>query len=170
MRYFKLALPFLAFGLLLAAGGCGGSGSKMVKVEGKVVWQDGGGPVKRAMVKFIPVNKDGKPASGFTSDEGSFYLTTDSDGDGALPGEYKVLVYHQQTSATMPSIPTPDGGRDALTKAMKERYGTNPKNQPKKEAPKSDIPSDYKDDKTTPLKWTVESGGRSPEFKIIKQK
>jgi hypothetical protein len=70
--------------------GCAGSSSGTVAVTGKVTKD--GQPVSGAAVTFVPTAPDGKPASGTTDDSGSYKLTTFVNGDGALPGSYKVTV------------------------------------------------------------------------------
>jgi hypothetical protein len=155
----------LAGALLVLGSGCGGS--KPVKVEGKVSWTDGS-PVKRTMVFFIPTDKDnGKEASGMTDDEGNFYLTTYSDGDGALPGTYKVVF--NQTKKTQEQKGQQAGGGDVRSqyeKFMRESMGKKQKG-PKSE--ETDIPDIYLKPETTDKTWTVPSSD-SPNFKIMRKK
>lgn len=76
--------------------GCGG-GTRSVR--GVVTLE--GAPVAGATVLFMPDNPDGpdgrRPASGFTSTDGTFRLTTYKENDGALPGKYRVVI--QKTDA-----------------------------------------------------------------------
>jgi hypothetical protein len=69
--------------------GCGGSGVPPVPVSGKVLWK--GQPVTEATITFLS-KTGGRSASGRTSADGSFTLTTNRTGDGAPPGEYAVTV------------------------------------------------------------------------------
>src|SRR5262245_4436516 len=78
--------------LALAGGGCGGSGT--VKVRGTVTLD--GKPLSGAMVTFVPAEEKGRAASGATQADGSFRLTTFKPDDGALPGDYKVMVRFDQ--------------------------------------------------------------------------
>ena len=79
-------------GLVLS--GCGGRGT--APVQGVVTLD--GTPVAGATVLFMPDGQDGsRPASGFTSSDGTFRLTTYQADDGALPGKYRVVV--QKTEA-----------------------------------------------------------------------
>jgi hypothetical protein len=69
--------------------GCAGKGPKSVR--GMITLE--GTPVAGATVLFMPDGPDGgRPASGFTSAEGAFRLTTFKPNDGALPGKYRVVV------------------------------------------------------------------------------
>jgi hypothetical protein len=89
---------------LLAAGltvGCGGDG--VHPVEGKVVWKDGT-PAKElegALVVFDLPEKQSN-ANGSVQADGTFRLTTKKDGDGALAGEYKVLIIERRKAGGGP--------------------------------------------------------------------
>jgi hypothetical protein len=74
--------------LLLAGGGCADN-AKLVKVSGVVLLD--GKPFKDATVTFVPENS-GPTAAGVTDEDGNFYLTTSTVGDGARPGDYKVVM------------------------------------------------------------------------------
>ena len=70
-----------------------GCGTGVYPVEGHVVWKDGkpATELKNGMVIFdLPEKQTG--ARGSIGEDGSFKLTTFTTNDGALPGEYKVLV------------------------------------------------------------------------------
>jgi hypothetical protein len=79
--------PTLGVALLLAGSGCG---SKLVKVKGVLTLE--GQPVEGAVVTFASPDGRGRPATGQTDAEGRFTLTTLEEGDGALPGDYRVLI------------------------------------------------------------------------------
>jgi hypothetical protein len=55
-----------------------------------------GTPVSGATVVFLPRDREGKPASGLTDGKGNFalqtYFNSKASPDGALPGDYDVLV------------------------------------------------------------------------------
>jgi hypothetical protein len=77
--------------LAVLQSGCGGSGP--YPVEGNVVWKDGS-PAKElegSQVVFDLPEKQ-TTARGVIGPDGSFRLTTNKPNDGALAGEYKVLV------------------------------------------------------------------------------
>lgn len=89
----------VVIGLLLAAG-CGGPG--MARVTGKVTWK--GNPVKEAAVTFEPVPRDasdrepGKPATGFTDENGVYSLSTFRAEDGAILGKHTVSIVLDDTN------------------------------------------------------------------------
>lgn len=61
----------------------------LVPVTGKVTYQ--GKPVEGATASFSP-EAEGRSASAITEEDGTFELTTQEAGDGALPGAYKVGI------------------------------------------------------------------------------
>src|SRR5207244_2338143 len=100
--FLSLALPAV---FLLACAGCGGA-AKPVNVEGIVTLD--GKTLEGANVTFMPVG-EGRPASGSTNAEGRFRLTTFSTNDGALRGEYRVVV---TLSKDLPAQADPNAGDD----------------------------------------------------------
>src|SRR5262245_35616364 len=82
-------LTALCFSACLA--GCGGDG--IYPVEGKVVLADGSPAteLKGALVTFNLPEKQ-TSARGNIQADGTFRLTTNRPDDGALAGEYKVLI------------------------------------------------------------------------------
>src|SRR5262245_45613884 len=74
--------------VLFGAGGCGSQ--TLFPVSGKVTYKDGK-PVTAGLVIFEPVVQ--KPsARGEIQADGSFQLGTHQDNEGAVEGEYKVLI------------------------------------------------------------------------------
>jgi hypothetical protein len=74
--------------------GCGDDSglSRRYKVTGRVTYK--GQPVRKGTIAFEPANPPlgaGRHASGFI-DNGSYTLTTAIEGDGALPGDYNVMI------------------------------------------------------------------------------
>lgn len=107
--------------------------TKPVKVEGIVTLD--GERLGRVMVMFIPVKKEeGKPAFGVTNDEGDFDLSTSNPGDGAVPGEYKVLLTENVTGSKPGSA--------------------------NKDAPRKGIPKSYSDPNVSSLIVQVKPGGK----------
>lgn len=89
--------------------GCGATGDRMFPARGLVTYADGQ-PVtgEMATVVFVPDNESSNPAAGSASgtieSDGSFELMTHQPSDGALPGDYRVVLkvwsnYRQQTAA-----------------------------------------------------------------------
>jgi hypothetical protein len=134
----------LSLVVLLAAAltGCGGNGTTPVK--GVVTLE--GAPLPGATVLFMPDGDGrGRPASGFTSSDGVFQLTTYRPDDGALPGQYRVLI-----RKTAPARDPAAAERSALDRAL-AKYAD--KTQPK--AKTSTVPGQYANFETTPLRCTV---------------
>src|SRR5262249_38317401 len=77
------------FLLFLGAGGCGG-GPTLYPVSGKVSYKDGK-PVTAGLGIFEPAGQK-ISARGEIQSDGSFQLGTYKNNDGALEGEYKVLI------------------------------------------------------------------------------
>ncbi len=82
----------LMAGLMLTAllGGCG---SGLYPVEGKLVWKDGS-PAKELEGSFVVFDLPEKQTSarGMIGPGGIFHLSTNKPDDGALAGEYTVMV------------------------------------------------------------------------------
>jgi hypothetical protein len=83
----------LAGTILIALGGCGGSGAlPTYRAAGKVVFADGK-PLAGGRVEFSPVqNALGPPARAQIQPDGSFRLGTYRPDDGAVEGEHRVSV------------------------------------------------------------------------------
>jgi len=92
MRW-RVFLPAAFVGLALLPG-CGGP--SMAPVRGRVTWD--GKPVKEAAIVFSPTprsDKDrepGKPATGFSDENGVYVLSTFTPLDGALVGSHNVTI------------------------------------------------------------------------------
>jgi hypothetical protein len=139
--------------------GCGGSDGRLptAPVSGSVMVGDK--PISGADVTFHPVDEKAfRPAFGKTNDAGEFTLSTYDDGDGAVPGEYKITVVKQSIKPAIdvksltPSGPDSTGG-DLYKKMM---IGN------KRETPTVDdasVPLVYKDPEKSGLKRTVEASG-----------
>ena len=142
--------------VLLLAAGCGG-GQRPVKVEGVVTLD--GKPLPAATVTFVPP-EGGRPASGRSDADGSFRLTTFRSDDGAMPGDYKVIVVVEVADETYVGR-NPDTFTDE--EKRKTRMSMSPKGQQAYKAqkkPKSQVPAIYSDAKQTPLKETVPPAGK----------
>ena len=81
-----------SFVILAGVVGCG-SGPKLYPVHGKVVYPDGS-PMKGGAVIFEPIDSSVKvTARGYIGNEdGTFTLTTQTEGDGAPVGQYRVMI------------------------------------------------------------------------------
>jgi hypothetical protein len=85
----------IALAALLASvcWGCGavgsGRGPDLIPVKGKVIYK--GKPLTKGTVTFEP-DGFGRAARGELQADGSFVLTTRTEGDGVVPGEHRVSI------------------------------------------------------------------------------
>ena len=152
----RMPKPWVLVGLflcpvLLSSAGCGNR--NLSKVEGVVTLD--GAPLPGATVSFMPVG-EGRPASGMTDSAGYFQLTTFRTDDGALAGDYRVIVVLDDT--VRPPYTTDEEKKAA-------RIGTMTPQGKKKLAEKkskrpSQVPEIYSDIKRTPLKEVVPTNGK----------
>lgn len=100
-------LPLAAAAALAAAlAGCGSGQLDTAPVSGKVSFN--GAPVPGGTISFYPIGGEGgesRPASGVIKPDGTFTLTTYTDGDGAVPGKYNVGFSPPPT----PEVEVPEG-------------------------------------------------------------
>src|SRR5262249_44673712 len=113
--------------------GLGCSGAKPTKIEGIVTLA--GKPVEGAMVSFVPKGGKGLPATGLTESAGAFHLTTFSSEDGALPGDYKILVTKSPTSGSAGKQMDPEQIKSMMLGGAKK---APPKENGESPAPKDD--------------------------------
>lgn len=116
------------------------------KVSGKVTHN--GEPVPKATIVFEPVNPplpEGRVANGLI-ENGSYTLTTATPDDGALPGEYKVMVLATTIDTT--ELAKEHGGL--------LHQGDNA-HQKAAKAAKNPLPEKYAQTSNTPLKATVDA-------------
>jgi hypothetical protein len=148
-------LVFSLLFLTITITGCGGSTRKgwtaTVPVKGKVTYK--GEPVAEAQVTFHPASTGGGSeipgAFALTDAQGNFVLRTFGDADGAAPGEFVVLVTKTiDENAPAPGTGTKSGG---------------PRKEPKF---KSLLPGFLGDAKTSPLRVTIASGGKTLEIAL----
>jgi len=81
---------------IAVAMGCERSGPRTYKVQGKVTYSDGS-PMTAGTVDFElvdPIAYKGHPvnAAGGIAPDGTYYLSTEKDGDGAWPGRHRAIV------------------------------------------------------------------------------
>lgn len=158
-------LSVLGTTLIVAGSGCGAR--KVVATSGVVTWE--GKPLANANVVFLPTGS-GPQATGYTDDEGKFELTTFNRKDGAIPGQYKVVinVYSGETGGDDPNNPiiaSPEDAKDPgkMSKFQENQFKQMQKrrdemNQPPENQKKGIHPNYTKLDKT-PLIITVPSDG-----------
>jgi hypothetical protein len=139
--------------------GCGGPDTP-VPVSGKVTLD--GQPVAGAAIQFVPDgNGARRPASAGTESDGSYRITTHNPGDGALPGEYKVVITWEPEPPPQ-FRPSEDGpSRQEQQKAI-EQYQAKKKKEGKGYA----IPPIYSDPGKTPLRVKVPAPGGRADFEL----
>lgn len=116
---------------LLSSAVVGCAESDTIKVTGTVTMD--GKPVDNAEVMFLPAG--GRMATGVTNSEGKFELSTNTAGDGAVPGDHKVtIVEHYAAGKPPPMTPGP----------LPTRF-----------------PPQYSDPLQTPFSAKVERGGKN---------
>jgi hypothetical protein len=80
--------------VLVFACGCGGPG--LYSVKGMVVYKDGSGiaVLERGQIVFDPADPSAPKASarGEIRKDGSFTMSTYKEGDGVVPGAYRIMV------------------------------------------------------------------------------
>ncbi|MFO0867004.1 MAG: hypothetical protein U0744_20575 [Gemmataceae bacterium] len=142
--------------------GCGGQ-PKPVPTAGKLVWDDGT-PLVATSIRFVPVDASkGREATGYTGKGGEFVMSTFSQGDGVMIGEYAVVVTKTQ-APTASVAPAGEMTPEQRIAAMK-KFSETAKSASKVVDP---IPPAYANDKSTPIKWKVESENNAIELKLKK--
>lgn len=145
------ALTAACFALTLT--GCGEPGLGTVKVEGTLLVD--GQPMEGVFLIFNPDNAGGRAASGRTDAQGKYSLTTEINGDGALPGSYKISVTkHENPANDLPTEvdPNDEASMDAIYNAIDTSKPQKSKNM---------IDRQYENHLGSGLIATVESGGNN---------
>jgi hypothetical protein len=123
----------------LALTACGSTGPGMAQVSGKVTYN--GNPVTKGTVSFQSTTPDGRNATGMIDPDGSYRLQTENPGDGALVGDY-IVVISARDNPILDYIPkTPV-------------------------APKLLVPAKFENPATSGLKATVKSGSNPIDFPL----
>lgn len=133
----KLGLSCLFVALLFMCGCSKDPHPERFAVSGTVKFTDGQ-PVRTGVVEFIPA--DGSlTATGRIETDGTFKLNTIANNDGAVPGDYVVVVKQFIFYDKIPEEKHDHGG---------------------------DVDTVYADERTTPFKFTVESKNNVAEFEV----
>jgi|GEM_PF-412649 len=164
-----LALGAIAAALMLTGSGCGGGAAKLYKVSGKVTLD--GKPVSHATVQFEPIDPAGgqKPASGQTGEDGTFSLTTNTSGDGAIAGKYKVAIRKDRTASdgAFSQRPAGDpGDPKQMIDMMRDFQSKQAKQRNAPPLPPNELPEEYGSLERTPL--TAEVPSPAYEFALKK--
>lgn len=138
------ALTMVIFSVL----GCGDGLPPRIPVAGQVTLD--GKPIEGAQVVFHPVGGIGREASAYTNEDGDFEITSFNTGDGAVAGQYKIVV-------TKMAQEMPAGLMEKVSKMKPDEIQELAKKHREMVAapPKSMLPKKYGDVTTTPLQCTV---------------
>lgn len=148
--------------LVLGCSGASGGASKKTthKVSGKLTM--GGAPVAGATITFSPKSKDNPPAMGLSDAAGVYVLTTYDAGDGAVEGDYKVMVYKAAPKADAPANShNPHGGKSAPT----SHSGGGAGGAPKAGGSGSLLPEKYSTSET-PIEKSVKAGTQTIDIEL----
>jgi hypothetical protein len=135
-------------GLLAAAlAGCGpGHGMTLGRVQGKVTFK--GEPLKYGTVSFVPdasKGNDGPIATGNIKSDGTYILSTDEGGDGALVGHHRISIVGLDPAPVNPNdqpMPTPEGSPLEFLKSRGKGGGQQPRARSKAAATPEDTFTD----------------------------
>lgn len=93
----------------IAVAGCGGNGVSTKRVKGSITFQ-GAPPPKAGGVVFTPVERTAelpmREARGDMDANGKFTLTTFEEGDGVIPGKYRVKITCWRETPTLATSET----------------------------------------------------------------
>jgi hypothetical protein len=139
----------VALAVLVCLGCSGGSKIEgIAPVTGTVTMN--GSPVEGATVIFAPAGQGSRSASGKTDASGKFSLTTLQPGDGAMPGDYTVMV--TKTEVTESKKVSDDEATEIIRKTGKPPVTSQTKNL---------LPAKYGDIAKSDLKATVKKGQKN---------
>ena len=134
--------------------GCGDDGlGKRYPVRGTVSYK--GQPLAKGAISFYATGSGNETRGAFGMIEnGSYSLTTQSDGDGAFPGDYLVSINAKEAdlAGTEKNAKGGSARQDDVLKAYKKA--------------KSPIPQKYEVAETSGLKAKVESKSNSFDFEL----
>jgi hypothetical protein len=158
-KFWRSSSQVLPLALVALAAGCTPANAP---VEGQLLFDDGK-PVAHANLRLVPTSGS-QEAVGATDEKGDFKLTSGGR-DGAVPGDYKVVVTKVATAGQVKGE-VPETGED-MAKAMKGAGEQTLKSvgQGKPPVVKDPVPGIYSSETTTTLTCKVESG-KKLELKI----
>jgi len=152
LRRRALAAAALSLAGVFSLVGCADDGlGKRFPVSGKVTYN--GQPLKTGTVSFLPEDPTtGRPAAGEIQPDGSYQLTTQTPGDGAMGGKYKVAISAYEVDKTQTSSPPQGGSADQVAVARAQS--------------KSLIPIKYSGTDASGLTATVGPGSTTHNFDL----
>jgi hypothetical protein len=149
-----LSITALSFGCALILTGCGVDDGldQRFPVSGTVTYN--GEPLKTGTVNFYPEDpKTGRGASGPILEDGTYTLTTQSPGDGAFGGKYKVAISSFDVDESKTAAASPGVIPNHVTAAQAKRTNL--------------IPLKYSGTDTSELTATVGPGSNTFDFKLV---
>ena len=145
-----LALSFAGVFALIGCSPDDGVG-KRFPVSGKVTYK--GQPLKSGTIDFLPEDpKTARPATGEIQENGSYSLTTQTPGDGAMGGKYKVAISAFEVDKSKTGTPPQGGSADQVVVGLAKS--------------KSLIPIKYSGTDTSGLSATVAPGSTKFNFDL----
>lgn len=155
--------------------GCGDGQPKTYPVSGVVTLDDK--PVAGAMVTFISDAADSKASTTTADDQGKYSLSTFKQGDGAVPGSYKIIVSKYQKGAEENPYGNnnPPEAVEQTPEAISAAYGKGYSGPPKGNAAKApkewnDVPAKYSNKAQSGLTFTVETKPNTFDIKLSSKK
>ena len=158
------ALALALGSALLIVLGCSQDDSlgKRYPVSGTVTYK--GQPLAKGRINFVPKDGKSRPASGQIKDGSFSSLTTLSEGDGALPGDYVVSI---DTKEIDEAAAKAEGEKAAKKHGMSNLVQLPPEIQAKAlKTAKSSIPVIYQDAHKSGLTAKVEEKSNSFTFEL----
>ena len=169
-KKFNFAKYFVLVAIAASVGGCGPTSPKTYPVTGVVTLDDM--PIAGATVSFIA---DKNSAATTTDAQGKYVMSTFNQGDGAVPGTYKVTVAKYQREAEENPYgdnkpPEVEQTPEAISAAYGKGYSGPPKGNAAK-APKewNEVPAKYSDMSKSGLTVTVEAKPVTFDIKLSKK-
>lgn len=124
--WFAYLRVVLSLSFLCCLIGCDSSGlGKMVPIKGEVIYQ--GETLKKGRVVYLPRDSGStRQATGTIKPDGTFVLTTLKGGDGAMYGEYDIVVFvsavNAASNASREEIKAATRNQGRQRPAIPERY------------------------------------------------
>jgi hypothetical protein len=154
----RVVLLLLVVALVVGCQPAGADRPATFKVTGTVTM--GGAPLEGASVMFVPKTPPGNAASGITDASGKYALSTFGGDDGAVPGDYFVVVRKYEAAAPA------TGGTAAPAGGEVEQDADFTGEAVTEEGAKNLLPEKYASPATSGFTATVEAKDNSFDFPL----